>query len=128
MKRLPSALCRVVQGGDRRRRYPGGNPDHRQLAIVPPRITVPHGARLLKAPITNGRGERRLTTAAIANFKLYALFDYRCDFRVMDIGCSGGGFVKSILEDGYTEVDLDGIDQGAGTIHAGSNQRPADYE
>ena len=35
--------------------------------------------------------------------------------------------MKSILEDGYTEVDLDGIDQGAGTIHAGSNQRPADY-
>ena len=38
------------------------------------------------------------------NLKLYALFDYRYDCRVIDIGCSGGGFVKSILEDGYAAV------------------------
>src|ERR1700730_780574 len=32
------------------------------------------------------------------NLKLYHLFAYRPDLRVLDLGCAGGGFVKSILE------------------------------
>jgi len=44
------------------------------------------------------------------NLKLYALFNYRSDLRVLDLGCAGGGFVKSILEDGFTAVGLEGSD------------------
>jgi 2-polyprenyl-3-methyl-5-hydroxy-6-metoxy-1,4-benzoquinol methylase len=44
------------------------------------------------------------------NLKLYAFFNFRSDLRVMDLGCSGGGFVKSFLEDGYTAVGLEGSD------------------
>ncbi len=44
------------------------------------------------------------------NLKLYAFFNFRSDLRVMDVGCSGGGFVKSFLEDGYTGIGLEGSD------------------
>jgi 2-polyprenyl-3-methyl-5-hydroxy-6-metoxy-1,4-benzoquinol methylase len=44
------------------------------------------------------------------NLKLYAFFNFRTDLRVLDLGCSGGGFVKSILEDGYTAVGVEGSD------------------
>jgi len=44
------------------------------------------------------------------NLKLYAYFNFRPDLRVMDLGCSGGAFVKSFLEDGHTAVGLEGSD------------------
>ncbi len=44
------------------------------------------------------------------NLKLYAYFNFRPDLRVMDLGCSGGGFVKSFLEDGHIAVGLEGSD------------------
>ena len=44
------------------------------------------------------------------NLKLYAHFGFRPDLRVLDLGCSGGGFVKSFLEDGYLGVGLEGSD------------------
>ena len=44
------------------------------------------------------------------NQKLYAMFAERADLAVLDLGCSGGGFVKSILDDGYTAVGLEGSD------------------
>jgi 2-polyprenyl-3-methyl-5-hydroxy-6-metoxy-1,4-benzoquinol methylase len=44
------------------------------------------------------------------NRKLYAMFQYRPDLTVLDLGCSGGGFVKSILEDGFVAIGLEGSD------------------
>ena len=44
------------------------------------------------------------------NLKFYSYFNFRPDLCVMDLGCSGGGFVKSVLEDGYTAVGLEGSD------------------
>lgn len=44
------------------------------------------------------------------NLKLYHHFDYRPDLRLLDLGCAGGGFVKSILEDGYTGIGVEGSD------------------
>lgn len=44
------------------------------------------------------------------NLKLYQYFNYRPDLRVLDIGCAGGAFVKSILENGYTAIGLEGSD------------------
>jgi 2-polyprenyl-3-methyl-5-hydroxy-6-metoxy-1,4-benzoquinol methylase len=44
------------------------------------------------------------------NLKLYAYFNNRSDLRVLDLGCAGGGFVRSILEDGFTAVGLEGSD------------------
>ena len=44
------------------------------------------------------------------NLKLYDHFLNRNDLRVLDLGCSGGGFVRSFLEDGYTAIGLEGSD------------------
>jgi 2-polyprenyl-3-methyl-5-hydroxy-6-metoxy-1,4-benzoquinol methylase len=44
------------------------------------------------------------------NLKLYDYFDSRRDLKILDLGCSGGGFVRSFLEDGYTALGLEGSD------------------
>ena len=44
------------------------------------------------------------------NRKLYAHFGNRKDLRILDLGCSGGGFVRSFLEDGYVAIGLEGSD------------------
>lgn len=44
------------------------------------------------------------------NRKVYWYFRYKRDLKVMDMGCAGGGFVKSFIEDGYEAVGLEGSD------------------
>jgi SAM-dependent methyltransferase len=44
------------------------------------------------------------------NQKLYDLVNYKADLKVLDLGCSGGAFVRSLLEDGYTAIGLEGSD------------------
>ena len=44
------------------------------------------------------------------NLKLYALMGYRPDLRVLDLGCAGGGLVKSIIADGYEAIGIEGSD------------------
>jgi len=44
------------------------------------------------------------------NLKLYDYFRRKPDLRTLDIGCAGGGFVKSLLEDGYEAVGIEGSD------------------
>lgn len=44
------------------------------------------------------------------NLKLYNLFGNTGDLRVLDLGCSGGGFVKTLLEDGYKAIGIEGSD------------------
>jgi SAM-dependent methyltransferase len=45
------------------------------------------------------------------NLKLYHFFNHKPDLKLLDLGCAGGGFVRSILEDGYTAIGLEGSDQ-----------------
>jgi hypothetical protein len=58
----------------------------------------PHGARF------NSSINRNF------NRKLYSYFNYKKDLRVLDLGCAGGGFVRSILEDGFIAIGLEGSD------------------
>lgn len=45
------------------------------------------------------------------NRKLYRLFsEYRRSFWILDLGCSGGGFVKDCLDDGCVAVGIEGSD------------------
>ena len=44
------------------------------------------------------------------NRKLYQLFRGAKPIRVLDIGCAGGGFVRSLLDDGHFAVGLEGSD------------------
>lgn len=42
------------------------------------------------------------------NRRLLKLFRYPIGFRILDLGCSGGGFVKSCVDDGCLAVGLEG--------------------
>jgi 2-polyprenyl-3-methyl-5-hydroxy-6-metoxy-1,4-benzoquinol methylase len=44
------------------------------------------------------------------NYKLWALYPVSSVVKVLDLGCSGGGFVKSCIEDGHFAVGLEGSD------------------
>ena len=44
------------------------------------------------------------------NLKLYDWLGRDPELSVLDLGCAGGGLVRSILEDGYTAVGLEGSD------------------
>jgi len=44
------------------------------------------------------------------NLRIYHYFKYKADLRVLDLGCSGGGVVRSFLEDGFEAVGLEGSD------------------
>jgi predicted TPR repeat methyltransferase len=44
------------------------------------------------------------------NVRLYELLGARPQVRVLDLGCAGGGFVRSLLDDGHFAVGLDGCD------------------
>jgi 2-polyprenyl-3-methyl-5-hydroxy-6-metoxy-1,4-benzoquinol methylase len=44
------------------------------------------------------------------NRKVYEFFGNKPDFSLLDLGCSGGGLVRSVLADGFTAVGLEGSD------------------
>jgi SAM-dependent methyltransferase len=44
------------------------------------------------------------------NLKLYDWLERNPDLSVLDLGCAGGGLVRSFLEDGYTAVGVEGSD------------------
>jgi SAM-dependent methyltransferase len=44
------------------------------------------------------------------NNKLYKLFPQGASLKILDLGCSGGGFVKTCLDDGFLAVGLEGSD------------------
>jgi 2-polyprenyl-3-methyl-5-hydroxy-6-metoxy-1,4-benzoquinol methylase len=44
------------------------------------------------------------------NRRLYELFGGRECLRVLDFGCAGGGFVRSLIDDGHFAVGLEGSD------------------
>ena len=44
------------------------------------------------------------------NKKLYKLFPQNKPIKVLDLGCSGGGFIQSIIEDGHIGVGVEGSD------------------
>ena len=44
------------------------------------------------------------------NRKLYQLFKDRTRLRVLDLGCAGGGLVRSLIDDGHFALGLEGSD------------------
>ncbi|MDM8554090.1 class I SAM-dependent methyltransferase [Desulfococcaceae bacterium HSG7] len=44
------------------------------------------------------------------NFKLYAMLELIDNISLLDLGCAGGGLVRSMIEDGHTAVGVDGSD------------------
>jgi 2-polyprenyl-3-methyl-5-hydroxy-6-metoxy-1,4-benzoquinol methylase len=50
------------------------------------------------------------TIAPRFNRKLYQLFPGKAPIRVLDLGCAGGGLVRSLIDDGHLAVGLEGSD------------------
>ena len=44
------------------------------------------------------------------NEKLYRLFGIDTQLKLLDLGCSGGGFVRSLLDDGNIAIGIEGSD------------------
>ena len=70
----------------------------REVAYESPDHLIPFGTRL-----NNSRHAR-------FNKKLYELYGMDVPLRILDLGCSGGGFVKDCLDDGCLAVGLEGSD------------------
>ncbi|MCE0484488.1 MAG: class I SAM-dependent methyltransferase [Methylacidiphilales bacterium] len=69
-------------------------------------------------PLAYASDDHRLPRGAINdnsrnprfNSRLYAFLGYPRKIRLMDLGCAGGGFVRSMLEDGHQAIGLEGSD------------------
>lgn len=59
---------------------------------------MPHGTKL-----DNSKNPR-------FNKKIYNLFNFANPIKILDLGCSGGGFVKQSLDDSSLAVGLEGSD------------------
>jgi SAM-dependent methyltransferase len=70
----------------------------REVAYESPDHLTPWGTKQNNS--TNGR----------FNDKLYKLYPRQEQLKVLDMGCSGGGFVKSCLDDGCFALGLEGSD------------------
>ncbi len=44
------------------------------------------------------------------NQRLYQLFDRRPGLKILDLGCAGGGLVRTLIDDGHFAVGLEGSD------------------
>ncbi len=67
------------------------------VAVDSPDYLVPHGTKL-----DNSKNQ-------LFNKKLYALFGGK-PLHVLDLGCSGGGFIKNCIDDGHIGIGLEGSD------------------
>jgi SAM-dependent methyltransferase len=79
----------------------GTTPPYRLKADCPVAVdSADH--RWPRGTILNSSVSRRF------NLRLYDFFGRKSDLRTLDVGCAGGGFVKSLLEDGYDAVGIEG--------------------
>jgi SAM-dependent methyltransferase len=67
------------------------------VAVDSPDFLVPHGTKL-----DNSKNQ-------LFNKKLYTLFGGKT-LHILDLGCSGGGFVKDCIDDGHIGIGLEGSD------------------
>ena len=80
-----------------------------RLAV--PRLETDHPIAISSNDTKFPRGSRNDNSIALRfNRKLYQFLGSKEHIRVLDLGCAGGGFVRSLLDDGHLAVGLDGSD------------------
>ena len=80
-------------------------------SIVVPHLETEHPIAVSSNDTKFPRGSKNDNSIAPRfNRKLYELFNGKQNLRVLDIGCAGGGFVRSLIDDGHFAVGLDGSD------------------
>lgn len=70
----------------------------RAIAYESPDHLIPKGTK------------RDNSTNSWFNLKLYRLYGWNAYLRILDMGCSGGGFVKECIDDGHFAIGLEGSD------------------
>lgn len=80
-----------------------------KLAI--PSLTTAHPVAVHSNDTLHPRGCKNDNSIALRfNRKLYQLLGNRAGMKFLDIGCAGGGFVRTLIDDGHFAVGLEGSD------------------
>lgn len=69
-----------------------------KIAHNSPDHTSPHGTK------------KDNSTNKLFNYKVYKLFKDVEQLKILDLGCSGGGFVRDCINNGYFAIGLEGSD------------------
>ena len=79
--------------------------------LVVPRLETSHTVAIASADTQFPKGAKQDNSIHPRfNRKLYELLGNRPGLRVLDLGCAGGGLVRSLLDDGHFAVGLEGCD------------------
>ncbi len=82
-----------------------------EARLVVPTLETDHPVAISSNDTRFPRGSKNDNSVAPRfNRKLYQMFEGVKPIRVLDIGCAGGGFVRSLLDDGHFAVGLEGSD------------------
>ncbi len=77
--------------------------------VMAPRLETAHPVAALSNDTLFPRGAKNDNSISLRfNRKLYALLGHKLRLKILDFGCAGGGFVRSLLDDGHLAVGLEG--------------------
>jgi 2-polyprenyl-3-methyl-5-hydroxy-6-metoxy-1,4-benzoquinol methylase len=80
-----------------------------RLAV--PRLETDHPVAISSNDTKFPRGSKNDNSIALRfNHKLYGFLGKGEHLRILDLGCAGGGFVRSLIDDGHFAVGLEGSD------------------
>jgi SAM-dependent methyltransferase len=83
----------------------------REGKLAVPRLETQHPVAIDSIDTKFPRGCKNDNSIALRfNHKLYEFLNARPHLRVLDLGCAGGGFVRSLIDDGHFAVGLEGSD------------------
>jgi SAM-dependent methyltransferase len=79
--------------------------------LAVPALHTAHPLAADSADTLHPRGARQDNSICLRfNQRLYQLFDRRPRLSVLDLGCAGGGLVRTLIDDGHFAVGLEGSD------------------
>lgn len=86
----------------------------RDGSLAVPRLETDHPVAISSNDTKYPRGSKNDNSIVPRfNHKLYQFLGVQTRLRVLDLGCAGGGFVRSLIDDGHLAVGLDGSDYPA---------------
>jgi SAM-dependent methyltransferase len=80
-------------------------------ALDVPQLHTEHPIAVDSNDTLHPRGAKQDNSICLRfNQRLYQLFNRRPGLKVLDLGCAGGGLVRTLLDDGHFAVGLEGSD------------------
>ncbi|MFM8271666.1 MAG: class I SAM-dependent methyltransferase [Gemmata sp.] len=76
-----------------------------------PELSTRHPLAADSVDTTHPRGAKQDNSICLRfNQRLYQLFGHRPGLKVLDLGCAGGGLVRTLIDEGHFAVGLEGSD------------------